>query len=162
MRRIILIFLLAAFIIIQFFRPAKNLSTALAGAEDISIKYHMPDDVNNILKIACNDCHSNSTVYPWYFNIQPVAWWLNDHIRKGKKELNFNEFMLYSARKKFHKMEEIEKEIKENEMPLKSYTIIHRNARLSSHEKQILVQWSKDVREQLKAAYPADSLKKSK
>ena len=47
---------------------------------NISTKYDVPADVKNILEVACNDCHSNKTVYPWYSNIQPVAWWMNEHV----------------------------------------------------------------------------------
>lgn len=161
MLRIILVLLLAAFIIIQFFRPAKNISTeASVASADISAKYNVSEEVNSILKIACNDCHSNNTIYPWYNNIQPVAWWLDSHVREGKRALNFNEFLTYRPRKQFHKMEELEKEVKENGMPLGSYTIIHRNAKLSPRQKQILIGWSKEIREKMRASYPADSLLK--
>jgi hypothetical protein len=60
--------------------------------KDISKSYVVPQDVKLILAKACNDCHSNSTRYPWYSEIQPVSWWLGDHVKDGKRHLNFNEF----------------------------------------------------------------------
>jgi len=39
----------------------------------MATKYKIPKEVNNILKVACNDCHSNKTVYPWQANVQAVA-----------------------------------------------------------------------------------------
>ena len=69
----ILILLLIIFIGIQFIRPTKNKSGNIS-ANDISTKYPVPDSVQAILKVACNDCHSNNTRYPWYAEIQPVAW----------------------------------------------------------------------------------------
>ena len=89
-----LLLLLLVFIGIQFFRPAKNKSEGIS-ANDITAKYAVPDDVKAILKTSCYDCHSNNTNYPWYSNIQPVAWWLKDHIDEGKRELNFSEFASY-------------------------------------------------------------------
>ncbi|MGB5264670.1 MAG: heme-binding domain-containing protein, partial [Lutimonas sp.] len=86
----ILIALFAIFLIIQFFRPEKNNSNDLT--HDVSKKYELPEEVNKILTVACNDCHSNRTEYPWYANVQPVAWWLNDHVVDGKKHLNFSDF----------------------------------------------------------------------
>jgi hypothetical protein len=77
----VLIPLLIAFIIIQFFRPEKNIS-ASAAAKHISTKFSFPDDVEQILSNSCYDCHSNNTRYPWYFSVQPVAWWLDDHVRE--------------------------------------------------------------------------------
>src|SRR5690348_13454762 len=83
--------LLIAFVVIQFFRPAKNISATVL-PEDMNVLYPIPDSVHQVLQKACFDCHSNNTRYPWYFNIQPIAWWMGDHIDEGKKELNFSEF----------------------------------------------------------------------
>ena len=77
-----LIFLLVAFLFIQFFRPSKNVSAAVA-VNDISTKYTIPQDVHAVLKESCFDCHSNNSKYPWYNNIQPVAWYLADHIKEA-------------------------------------------------------------------------------
>ena len=80
--------LLAILVIIQFFHSTKNIN-ATATANDISKLYTVPKDVETILKTSCYDCHSNNTKYPWYNNIQPVAWWLNNHIQEGKKRDQF-------------------------------------------------------------------------
>ena len=101
-----LIIVLIAFLAIQFFRPVKNISAAVA-VNDISAKYPIPEDVHAILKASCYDCHSNNTKYPWYNTIQPVEWFLADHVKEGKKELNFNEFAGYKVAKQYRKLEEI-------------------------------------------------------
>ena len=75
----ILIILLIIFILLQFIRPAKNKSEGVS-PNDISTKYPVPDSVQAILKVACNDCHSNNTRYPWYAEIQPVVWLSLIHI----------------------------------------------------------------------------------
>ena len=62
------------FVVIQFIRPTKNTASALNG-NDISTKYKMPTEVQNILKTSCYDCHSNNTNYPLYSYVQPVAWY---------------------------------------------------------------------------------------
>ncbi len=107
----VLIVLLVILIVIQFFHPKRNIA-AIKSTTDIAALYHVPENVNTILYKACNDCHSNSTRYPWYANIQPVAWWLNDHIQEGKHELNFNEFATYPVRKQYHKLEEVSDKVK--------------------------------------------------
>jgi hypothetical protein len=153
--------LLLAFIIIQFIRPAKNKSDEISN-NDISKIYPVPENVQAILKTSCYDCHSNNTVYPWYANIQPAAWWLNDHIKEGKKELNFSEFASYRIGRQYRKFEEINKEVKENEMPLNSYLWIHKNAKLDDQQKLTLANWVTSVRDSIKANYPADSLVRKK
>jgi len=143
--------LLAALVIIQFFRPEKNLSTAKS-PNDISNKYTLSADVEGILKTSCYDCHSNNTVYPWYFNIQPVAWWLQDHVNEGKRELDFSEFLTYSPKKARHKLEEVNDLVKEGEMPLASYTIIHRNAKLSEEQKLTIANWATGLMNEITTA----------
>src|ERR1039458_4586103 len=71
----VLIGLLVVLVIIQFIHPEKNINTTVS-ALDMNVMYPIPDSVNRVLKNACYDCHSNNTRYPWYNNIQPVAWWL--------------------------------------------------------------------------------------
>ncbi len=152
----ILLGLLAILLLAQFIRPEKNLSNDLT--HDISKKYPVPDDVQAILKVACNDCHSNYTVYPWYAEVQPVASWLAHHVDEGKRELNFSKFTTWRVAVQNHKFEEIIEMVNENEMPLASYTWIHRDAILTENQKQTLVRWAQANMDSLKAQYPADSL----
>ena len=154
--------LLAVLVVIQFFRPPMNSTKGQPehSSTDLTTKYRLPMDVQMILETSCYDCHSNNTYYPWYWNIQPVAWWLNQHIKQGKKALNFNEFAAYPPRKQFHRMEDIEEQVKEDEMPLWSYTLVHTDARLSPGDKKILIDWSKAIRDTMKLIYPPDSLRK--
>jgi hypothetical protein len=152
----ILLILLIIFIVMQAFRPAKNISNDTT--KDISKSYIVPENVQQILAKACNDCHSNHTRYPWYAEIQPVGWWLADHVKDGKKELNFNEFDKYRIARQYKKLEECMEQIKESKMPLPSYTIIHKDAILTDAEKQILYNWCEILRDSIKVTYPADSL----
>lgn len=154
----ILLALVAVLIIIQFIRPEKNLSDDQT--MDISTKYDVPADVKNILAVACNDCHSNKTVYPWYYNIQPVAWWMNEHIEDGKRHLNFSTFTSLSIARQNHKLEETVEMVEDNAMPLESYTALgmHPEARLTTAQRERLISWAKAQMDTLKAHYPADSL----
>ncbi len=154
----ILLALLALFLIIQLFRPEKNNSNDLTNA--VTKKYEVPEEVAVILKNACNDCHSNNTVYPWYANVQPVAWWLDEHVEDGKRHLNLSNFIKLPIAVQNHKFEEIIEVVDENEMPLESYTYLglHQEANLTSEEKNILKSWAGKQMDYLKSTYPADSL----
>jgi hypothetical protein len=150
--------LLAAFVVIQFFRPKKN--TSNNQANHISTKYNMSDDVNHILQVACNDCHSNQTIYPWYASIQPTAWFLNNHIVEGRQHLNFSEFTNRSIAYQNHKFEEIIDEVNQKEMPLASYTYLgmHKKAKLTDEQRLVLDEWARSQIDTLKLQYPNDSL----
>ena len=153
--------LLLALVVIQFIHPKRNKSEAQQ-PNYIGNKFTVPDNVEIILAKACNDCHSNNTEYPWYARVQPVHWWLNNHIIDGKKHLNFDEYTHKSLRYQYHKMEETIEMVKENEMPLNSYTWIHKNAKLSDTEKSLLLSWAQSVMDTMRSQYPLDSLVRPK
>lgn len=148
--------LLVLFLLAQFIRPDRNLSNDQTYS--IHTKYPVPESVDAILKSSCNDCHSNATVYPWYANMQPVASWLANHVEEGKRHLNLSEFTNRKVAIQNHKFEEIIEMVKEGEMPMSSYTLIHRDAILDDSKQQLLINWAQSMMDTLKAQYPADSL----
>ncbi|MEZ5023752.1 MAG: heme-binding domain-containing protein [Chitinophagales bacterium] len=154
----ILAVLVVILILIQFIRPEKNNSNDNTYALDT--KYTVPENVSNILAVACNDCHSNNTRYPWYSNIQPVAWWLNSHVEEGKEHLNFSEFTNRTLAYQYHKLEETVEEVEERKMPLPSYTNLglHVEANLSDEQRTLLIDWAKSQIQYLEQTYPKDSL----
>ncbi len=136
----ILITLGLILVVIQFIRPAKNIGM-VEGPNDITHTVTVPPEVQSILQKSCNDCHSNNTQYPWYYNIQPVAWWLADHVNDGKRHLNFSEFSTYKNKRKLKKLKETKEEVEDGEMPMDSYLWMHNNAKLTETEKASLYKW---------------------
>lgn len=161
MLRKIMLVLLAALIVIQFFHPKKNKAEG-PQANYIGNAFVIPEDVRSIMAKACNDCHSNNTRYPWYASVQPVHWWLNKHIVEGKKKINFDEYIHRPLRYQYHKMEEVIELVKEGEMPLNSYTWTHKDAKLTDEEKSKITGWAQSVMDSMKAKYPIDSLIRKK
>ncbi len=140
----ILIVIVIAFVAIQFIRPDRNINSQLP-ASDISGVISMPDTVKVILENACYDCHSNNTRYPWYANIQPAGWWLAGHISDAKGDLNFSEFGGYTPRKQISKLEGVTAVVEEDIMPLRSYKMMHKSARLSADEKNLVIGWARQA-----------------
>lgn len=132
---------LVILLVLQFVKPTKNQGAALT-ENDILHSINVPANVQKILETSCFDCHSNHTNYPWYTNIQPVGLWIQHHVDEGKEELNFSEFKTYKIKRQKHKLEEISKQINEHEMPLSSFTLIHKNAALTSEQILLLVNWA--------------------
>ncbi len=137
----ILLASMAVFIIIQFIQPAHNTSEQVLPT-DIAKIYAVPDSVQHVLKIACYDCHSDNTRYPYYAYIQPGGWILARHIKHGKADLNFSEFGTYSIRKQQSKLKAIVSQIKDDEMPLTFYKLMHADTRLSKAEKGLIMSWA--------------------
>ena len=147
-----------AFILIQFVQIDKTSK----GDETyhMSTKYNMPEEVSTLLKNACYNCHSNVVSYPWYSYVQPVGWWLNNHISEARGGLNFSTFTNGSIARQNHKFEEILEEVKEKEMPLKSYTYfgLHPEAKLTEAQRGVITSWAQLQMNLIAEQYPADSL----
>ena len=144
-RKKILLGLMVLFIAVQAIQPSKNQGSP-TGPTDITAAMQVPDSVMTVLKKSCYDCHSNHTTYPWYDNITPVNWWVNHHINEGKRELNFSTFAEYNQRRKAKKLDESAEQIEKGEMPLKSYLLMHGDAKLTESQQKMLINWFKSAK----------------
>ncbi|MFD0863960.1 heme-binding domain-containing protein [Sungkyunkwania multivorans] len=146
--KIIVIVLLVAFVGIQFMPVERNQSDGVPKT-DFMLVNDVPSDIKNKLQVSCYDCHSNNTQYPWYNKVQPVAWYLENHIAEGKAELNFSEWAEYSARRKKSKLRSIVNQIINDEMPMDSYTLIHKEAAFSEEEIQQVIKYMENLKDSL-------------
>jgi hypothetical protein len=145
-----LIVLITFFVLIQLYRPVRNNSQS-NGEKTLNQIYPVPKEVSQILSKACYDCHSNKTNYPWYANIQPVGWYISQHISEGKQELNFDEFGYYSIKRQKNKFKAIASQIEDNAMPLASYSRIHPEAELTKAEKELIVKWARSMSDSIQS-----------
>lgn len=140
--------LLVALVLIQFIPVDYNQSDTVPQT-DFMLVHKVPEAIQKKIQVSCYDCHSNNTQYPWYNRVQPVAWFLEDHIKEGKAELNFNEWDSLSSRRKTSKLRSIIKQIESGEMPLDSYTLIHRDAKFSKEETEEIINWVTQLKDSL-------------
>lgn len=132
--------MLIVFVGIQFMPTTRNQNKEVLET-DFAKTFTVPTNIQSLLKNSCYDCHSNNTNYPWYNKIQPISWFLEHHIKEGKKELNFSEFGGYSERRQKSKIKSVISQIKEEEMPLWTYTLIHSNSQLSENDKKLITNY---------------------
>lgn len=142
--KIVLAGLVALLIAIQLIPRVRNQS-GQPPVNDITTVYQVPENVEVIFKRSCYDCHSNNTSYPWYAHIQPIRYMLDRHVQQGKQDLNFNNFGIYTARKRRNKLRAISSSLTEGTMPLSPYTFIHHSARLNSHDTSAVLSWVKKI-----------------
>ncbi|HEY4360641.1 MAG TPA: heme-binding domain-containing protein [Bryobacteraceae bacterium] len=88
-----------------------------------------------LFRRACFDCHSNLTTWPWYSNVAPVSWLVQNDVDGGRRHLNFTEWNVPQKHAK-----DIAEKVKSGEMPPKVYLPMHPAARLTDAEKQALIQ----------------------
>lgn len=149
----ILVIVLVIFIGIQFYRPGIK-------QEPITGEIQVPSDVKAILRRSCFDCHSNQTELKWFDQIAPASWLVADHIKKGKEGLNFSEWDKLTPPVQNAKLWESFNHIKLNSMPLKSYELVHPEARLSEKDIQILKKYVRSLAPKVPDTAKATAYKK--
>ncbi len=83
---------------------------------------------------ACFDCHSNETRWPWYSNVAPMSWLVQNHVDEGREVLNFSEWNRGDS-----EADEAADAVRKGEMPPRSYVLMHPDARLTDDERALLV-----------------------
>ena len=140
---------LIIFLLMQLYQPARNNGFEQDITADFTKVYNVPKNVEVVLRTSCYDCHSNNTNYPWYSTIQPVLFFMGNHIKEGKENLNFNEWGKYSKRRQNSKLESISKQIQSDQMPLTSYTVLHKNTVLNTNQKELVINWINEIKDSL-------------
>ena len=90
---------------------------------------------------ACSKIKDDCRYWATEAELQPGAYFMAQHIKEGKEELNFDEFNNYSKRRKKAKIKSIISQIEKEEMPLKSYLLLHPDAGLTPNKKKVLLQF---------------------
>lgn len=145
MKSKILIVLVLLLIIIQFFTIDKTNPPTDPQKDFITIT-NPPVEFALMIKNSCYDCHSNQTKYPWYSNVAPVSWLLKNHIDDGRKHLNFSIWGEYDLKRQDHKLEECIDMVNSEEMPMKTYVLMHSEATLNDTQRNELVKWLKSIK----------------
>jgi hypothetical protein len=131
------ILLVSAFIGLQFV-PAPAVS------KTATTKPHTAEMINpqvgKILDRSCQDCHSNRTAWPWYSHIAPVSWAVSKHVIQGRETLDFTDWETRPPSE--GERMSICAAVSDGRMPLHGYTAIHRNARLSKQDVELICKWA--------------------
>ena len=115
-----------------------------------------PGEIDATLRRACYDCHSNRTRWPWYSRVAPVSWMVVHDVDLGRKELNFSEWDGYFPRTRKHKLEWMQRALRDQIMPPWSYRLMHPEARLSDADRARLQLW---IAAELAGPAPAQPVK---
>lgn len=138
------IILTIAVIVLQLFRGSEP-RTEPVSINDLIVSENVSDEVAVILKEACYDCHSMQTEYPWYTYVTPVSWFVFDHVRHGRGELNFSDWASFDKESKLHILKDVGKEVSKNKMPLDSYVSMHSEANLTPEQRKLIEDWAQEL-----------------
>jgi hypothetical protein len=96
--------------------------------------------VGAILDRSCQDCHSSRTTWPWYSHVAPVSWMVFKHVSAGREILDFSDWANQPPSGDERML--ICDAVSDGRMPLPEYTLIHRNAKLSKRDVELICNWA--------------------
>jgi len=108
-----------------------------------------------LLQRACQDCHSENTLWPWYSRIPPVSWMIKKDVEDARGQVNFSKWDSYRPDEQADLLTRIGIATRTEQMPLPRYTMLHREAVLASPERRAIYEWSREEKKRLKNANTA-------
>lgn len=130
-------------VVMQLIRPERK-STDRIMDTDIRNHVTVPAHVEELLVRSCFDCHSMNTVWPWYSNFTPMSWLIAYDVNVGRKQLNFSFWTDYSKMIQTAKLSLVSNTVQTGKMPLKKYTMIHKDAKLSQEDIDEISKWAEE------------------
>src|SRR5262249_46406345 len=130
LKRVVLVLFLG-FVAIQFIRPSLNNRPAAA-------EIQVPDDVKQILKRSCYDCHSTESKLAWFDLPAPAYWFVAKDIREARKHINFSEIGKLPIAQQRAALYEGLFQVQNGVMPLPAYTRLHKGTAIGEEEITVL------------------------
>ena len=138
------------FVLAQLIRPART-NPPVDAARTIQSNAALPPEVSRIFDRSCRDCHSNETEWPWYSRVAPASWLLVSHVNSARRHLSLSTWADYSPADQASHLEEMCEEVRDGQMPMSSYVLLHRSAALADGDRQALCAWTERERARIAA-----------
>lgn len=141
----IIIGIVAVFILMQAIR-LKRTNPPVIPSRSLQAHVDVPPDVQAVLKRSCYDCHSNSTVWPWYSNIAPVSWYVIRDVNVARGHVNLQDWsaQINEQEGKEH-LGLVCKLVREGKMPPADYRTMHKGTDVTPEETASICAWAQKV-----------------
>jgi hypothetical protein len=136
--------ILLVLLITQFFPPART-NPPVEPSRTIHAAFKVDPAVASAFTRACNDCHSNLTVWPWYSKVAPASWLVVSDVRRGRGAMNFSDWKSLTPEKQQEVLPEICKEVTDHDMPTEEYVLAHPRAKLTTAEVDSICRWVNSI-----------------
>lgn len=146
----ILVAMAATFGLLQFTNPDRTNPPVTPG-HDLFAVSPPPPEVAKLVRTSCFDCHSQETKWPWYSRMAPMSWTVAHDVKEGRERLNFSDWPVNDPARASRKFGNISDQVDSADMPLKKYTMIHRDAILSDAQRKLIVDWAEAQADRLNA-----------
>jgi hypothetical protein len=136
---------------LQLTNPARTNPPVLPGG-DLSATNAPPPQITAMLHVACYDCHSYETKWPWYSRVAPMSWLVASDVNNGRDSLNFSKWPHDHPDWMARRLGLVSEALDSKEMPPGKYTLIHADARLTDSQRKELQDWADATAEKLKSS----------
>jgi cytochrome c len=110
----------------------------------------MPTNVERVFETKCSACHSEKTAWPGYSRFAPASWLIERDVIEGRAHLNMSRWQDYTSEARIDLLSRIASEARSGEMPVRQYLVLHPKAKLSPEEQQLIYDWAKLERKQIR------------
>jgi len=124
---------IAVVVAAQFIRPGRT-NPPIDASRTIRAQAGTSAALVAVLDRACNDCHSNATVWPWYTQIAPLSWAMAYEAKAGRKALNFSEWAGYTPAQQRDLLVQSCQDATTGRMPWSTWTTLHPESKLSAQD----------------------------
>jgi hypothetical protein len=119
------------------------------GGQPILRDTQIDPQTRGLFRRACQNCHSEETVWPWYGHIAPVSWALAHDVQEARSHMNLSHWQDYPGDERLRLLSAMGSAVRNLEMPLPRYLLLHPEARLTDAERQQIYQWTRSERRRL-------------
>ena len=141
----LLVGLIVVFALIQLIQPNRT-NPPVIPSRSLEAHVEVPPEVLTVMKRSCYDCHSSSTVWPWYSRVAPVSWYVAHDVNGARRHVNLQDWeaQINEQEGKEH-LGLICKEVREGDMPPADYRFMHKGTDVSPAETAAVCAWSQKV-----------------
>jgi cytochrome c len=141
--------LLAASVAFSFVHPWGNVRAAKSEAP-LMQGANVPADVQAVLQNKCADCHSDNTKWPAWGYFAPGSWLMERDVHEAREHLDMSKWASFDTDTQAGLLSKMGSEARSGEMAPKQYLLLHRSAKLTPDEQELIYAWAKTERKRIR------------
>lgn len=139
------VFVLMVLVIQVVPAPYRVETTGAGASQSVEADPSVPEPVKAVLRRACMDCHTDRTQVPWYGRVAPVSWMLARDVEKGRRAMNLSRWGDVQPAMRMALAAIACEDVRSGRMPPPAYVMMHREARPTPRDIEVLCKWSKEL-----------------
>ncbi len=144
--RLLLIGSVGLFGLLQLLPGPRPTNAQVDAAHTLRANVNLTPQVSALLERACENCHSQTTKWPWYSRVAPISWQVVKDVDNARKAMDFSEWSTHLGRRPQIAASALLaccSDLERKRMPSRIYLLLHPEARLNDEDRKVICEWSK-------------------